>query len=255
MRQKLSGEVLRDVPDEGVLPHAAAGAVFQVSGLPLVDVGAALATDDSEAVARWLDEGRLVRPSEETQGRWRADDVRLAVLIVQPFVLIQEEAVKEGGVERIHWGVVGGDEGTVITAIWPGPVDHDACFQAAGFSSFRDSDDQWDQEFEEIARELVSALMEHGSSEPGSSTDVDSRVDSLVEASRFDYVPEVSLRFGEELELRVGAGHPIFWLRDQGSEIHYESLIRRVARGRRVDETRLDWRELGPPRDWLQGDP
>jgi hypothetical protein len=40
-------------------------------------------------------------------------------------------------IERIHWGLVGarshGDEPGALFAIWPEPVDHDACFEEAEF--------------------------------------------------------------------------------------------------------------------------
>lgn len=51
-------------------------------------------------------------------------------------------------IECIHWGSVGvrrcGDVAGSLLALWPEPVDFDACFEKAGFERFADSDDTWD---------------------------------------------------------------------------------------------------------------
>jgi hypothetical protein len=45
-----------------------------------------------------------------------------------------------------------------LCAIWPSPVDHDACFAAAGFSDLGDTDEVWDAEFAELVETTVAVL-------------------------------------------------------------------------------------------------
>jgi hypothetical protein len=40
-------------------------------------------------------------------------------------------------------------------AVWPAPVDHDACLSDAGFTEFADSGARWDDELEEMTATLV----------------------------------------------------------------------------------------------------
>src|SRR5262245_45668258 len=48
-------------------------------------------------------------------------------------------------------------------AIWPAPVDGDACFEAAGFTEFADTDERWDRDLRGITERLVGAMSELGS--------------------------------------------------------------------------------------------
>ena len=245
LRGKLAGELLRDVAFAVLVPHLAKEVVFQVAGMPLVDAGVALARDEGEKVKGWLESGQIGRPSKETLKRWKDEDHRFAVLIVQPFVLVQEEVPKVGGVERVHWDVVESSEETLLAAIWPGPVDHDACFAEAGFTSFRDSDEAWDEEFEAITAALVEALSAYGPPELQGERDGQEPVAALLEAAACDNAPRAVVRFGEYLELSTGDGHSLFWLEiGQGALLSFEELVRRVAGGRRVDRTPLTWSAL-----------
>lgn len=69
-----------------VRPHHEAGRLVFVRALDVVDVGVALATDNSAAVGGWLADGRLQRGEDVAVSAWRDDD-RLVFLIVQPFVV------------------------------------------------------------------------------------------------------------------------------------------------------------------------
>ncbi len=91
IRQKLAGELLRYAAWEDVRPHIIRGVVFVVRGVPLVDVGAALATDDRPRVEGLIEAGQLTRPAPEDLERWVEIKAQFAALIVSPFVLIQEE--------------------------------------------------------------------------------------------------------------------------------------------------------------------
>jgi hypothetical protein len=62
-------------------------------------------------------------------------------------------------IQRIHWADLGAHryEGRAgqLHVVWPSPVDHDACFAAAGFNKFADSDDVWDADFLAALERLV----------------------------------------------------------------------------------------------------
>lgn len=73
-------------------PHHQRDALWVVeNNLNLETVGAALAHDDAAAVRGWLADGSLCKPSKEQLDRWESDPLHpLAMLIVQPFVLVQD---------------------------------------------------------------------------------------------------------------------------------------------------------------------
>jgi hypothetical protein len=73
-------------------PHLARGTVIIVDGsLDLLDVGEAVARDDKERVAAWVAAGQLGKPSLEQLERWsKTEGPAWTVLVVQPFVLLQE---------------------------------------------------------------------------------------------------------------------------------------------------------------------
>jgi hypothetical protein len=76
-------------------PHQQRDALWVVaSGLDLADVGAALTRDDAEAVRSWLADGSLHKPDNEQLDHWESEPLQpLAMLIVQPFVLVQERTL------------------------------------------------------------------------------------------------------------------------------------------------------------------
>lgn len=93
LRQKLAGEVLRYASWEDMRPHVIRQAVFVVRGQTLVDVGVALGVDDATRVAAWVQDGTLLRPLPAEVARWAEQHCLFAALIVDPFVLIQEETL------------------------------------------------------------------------------------------------------------------------------------------------------------------
>ena len=72
--------------------HLERDAVIVVA--PDLDLGAAaqrIAADDTGDVAAWIAAGRLSKPSSRQLADWNADPAkRFRMLIVQPYVLIQE---------------------------------------------------------------------------------------------------------------------------------------------------------------------
>jgi hypothetical protein len=61
------------------------------AGLDLIVVAAAVAGDVSQQVQQWLEQGQLGKPSEEQLENWeREQDTLFRLLIVQPFILVQD---------------------------------------------------------------------------------------------------------------------------------------------------------------------
>jgi hypothetical protein len=59
--------------------------------LDLLDVGVAIAQDDTLSVQHWISEQLLHKPSPEQLADWNSDQTkRFQALIVQPFVLVKE---------------------------------------------------------------------------------------------------------------------------------------------------------------------
>jgi hypothetical protein len=75
---------------QNLLPHVARDSVVVVSpDLDLVDVGVALATDDTQSVQRWISEALIAKPTRSQLEDWERDRTQqFQALIVQPYVLI-----------------------------------------------------------------------------------------------------------------------------------------------------------------------
>jgi hypothetical protein len=73
-------------------PHADRDAVIIVSAnLNLLDVGVAIANDNTSSVQQWITDQLLYKPSLEQKIIWdQNQSKRFNALIVQPYVLIQE---------------------------------------------------------------------------------------------------------------------------------------------------------------------
>ena len=83
------------VPWQWLRPHQQRDALWVVAApLDLEEVGAALTRDDAEAVRAWLANGSLAKPDKEQLDRWEKNPLQpLSMLIVQPFVLVQEQTL------------------------------------------------------------------------------------------------------------------------------------------------------------------
>ena len=88
LRQTLT-ESLDEARLDWLQPHLERDVVIWVDpALELVDVGLAIAQDDSGTVRRWIEEQFLVKPDAETRASWDPSQ-RFQALIVQPYVLIR----------------------------------------------------------------------------------------------------------------------------------------------------------------------
>lgn len=71
-------------------PHYKAGALLYVDpSLDLVQVGKAIAEDDTEAVSKWKKAADIIQPSTPHAYYWEESNSRFLALVVSPFVLIQ----------------------------------------------------------------------------------------------------------------------------------------------------------------------
>lgn len=76
-------------------PHHERDALWVVAALLKLEVvAAALTRDDAELVRGWLADGSLCKPDKSQLDQWNSDPTHsLSMLIVQPFVLVQERTL------------------------------------------------------------------------------------------------------------------------------------------------------------------
>ncbi|MBD2360210.1 MULTISPECIES: DUF2288 domain-containing protein [unclassified Anabaena] len=93
VRKELS-EILDEAEWEWLIPHVQREAVILVSlDLDLLNVGEAIATDNTSSVEQWIERQLITKPSVTQVGEWNCDrEKRFKTLIIQPYVLVQEIA-------------------------------------------------------------------------------------------------------------------------------------------------------------------
>jgi hypothetical protein len=70
--------------------HYAGGNVVVVDeALDLIAVAVAIARDDTEAVKKWMADGRLARVSDIQAAAWLQVDLEMWAVVVKPWVLVQ----------------------------------------------------------------------------------------------------------------------------------------------------------------------
>jgi hypothetical protein len=149
-------------------------------------------------------------------------------------------------IQALCWDEV---EGAV--AIWPSPVDHDACFQAAGFVEFADSDEIWDEEFEGLLHRVIAFCSTLGRSVV--KTFVGSKgvhdpapADVLLAAASNDQFRTSIVGFGPTLNLITADGHPILWLCGQTQVETVKGALSTFAGELPLRRITLDWPKLMP---------
>jgi len=77
---------------EWLKPHAQRDALIIVSpSLDIIEVGVAIANDQTESVQQWIQNEQLQKPSANQLSLWNAHPRKaFNTLIVQPYVLVQE---------------------------------------------------------------------------------------------------------------------------------------------------------------------
>ena len=82
--EKFTGRVTWDF----LRPHYRSGVLYFVDpSLPLVDVGATFAENDTQQVEKWLKLACLVKIEELHANQWEDTDTQFESLVVSPFVL------------------------------------------------------------------------------------------------------------------------------------------------------------------------
>ncbi|NJK41930.1 MAG: DUF2288 domain-containing protein [Acaryochloridaceae cyanobacterium SU_2_1] len=89
IQDQLAAEIA-EVEWKDLIPHAQRDAIIVVTPcLDLLEVGMAIAQDNSKAVQHWISESLIVKPSAQELSNWhRQPHQRFKTLIVQPFVLV-----------------------------------------------------------------------------------------------------------------------------------------------------------------------
>ena len=167
-------------------------------------------------------------------------------------------------IERIHWSLI--PEGIAppgivgpCAAILPGPANHDACLSAHGFTDFADSDETWDQQFDELVSRLFTAFRRAGDPSlvagelPVRRTgwlrrqEVGTLEEALVCASRDDNFRPCTVGFGSPVQAQLTAsdGHPIVFVQP-GAQVRVEVVVVFAAGGLPLVRTDLDWERLAP---------
>jgi hypothetical protein len=91
LRAKINGETAR-MEWKALDRFFAAGAVIAVSSdLDLVEVAYRIASDDKDAIAKWMAENRVGRVSDAQASSWQAADASLWTVVVKPWILVQQE--------------------------------------------------------------------------------------------------------------------------------------------------------------------
>jgi len=155
-----------------------------------------------------------------------------------------------------------------ILAIWPAPVNPDACFSAAGFDEFADQDEQWEDEWRSLIGRLLACLERFGAARVCRSAEVYEVLPTLQRWMNFlrgrptrkrveltiaeqielvtqdDQFDNVLLVFGSGpyARLSAGGGHEILFVQvAEQTDSSAEDLLRQVADARPVVRKVLDW--------------
>lgn len=171
---------------------------------------------------------------------------------------------------RIHWSVVDANvaralapSGHQLLAVWPAPVNHDACFAEAGFTEFGDNEPDWHGAAEGVLFRVIQELEAYGEASLVSTplfTSVPwyyrrfktpiqlSLLQQAVQPMHWDSLPQFHARFGSgSVALRTGNGHFLFWLTlPAASQAEVEALVSRAALSWPVANTTLDFAGLLP---------
>jgi hypothetical protein len=91
LREQLT-EILDEAELEWLKPHIQKDAVIIVDPeLDLVDVGVAIASDNTQSVHHWISEQLLVKPSPQILDRWNTNPLqKFQAIIIQPYILVKE---------------------------------------------------------------------------------------------------------------------------------------------------------------------
>jgi hypothetical protein len=88
-KAKLLAETAR-CPFSELQRFFAQGSLLRVeTGVDLMDVGVALALDDTSTVQQWMTNGQVVLLEDAVAASWMNDDLELWTMVVRPWILVQ----------------------------------------------------------------------------------------------------------------------------------------------------------------------
>jgi hypothetical protein len=174
----------------------------------------------------------------------------------------------------VHWSPVTGncvkgwrEAGVQLFALWPAPVNHDVCFEEAGFTDFGDRDEVWDIKADGLLTRLLAELQRLGSprltSEPlfhdpspwylrlfgktGNTKPLELREEIELRLYE-DNVPDCVVFFGDSgVSLNTSFGHQIFWIGlPEILSAGFVQCLGRVAGSHPLIQTDLKWDRLAP---------
>lgn len=88
-KAKLLAETAR-CPFSELQRFFAQGSLLRVEvGVDLMDVGVALAMDDTSAFQRWIEAGQVANLEDAKAAEWMETDVELWTMVVRPWILVQ----------------------------------------------------------------------------------------------------------------------------------------------------------------------
>ena len=192
--------------------------------------------------------------------------------------LVAAPLPRQAMIERLHWDAVvvstdidPSNRAMGWLAIWPSPIDADACFADAGFSQFTDTDDAWDQQWRSIVADAISDLSTFGTPAirrrivPVTKTSLMERfcgaprhrdvhltlIDQVVLASEDDNYPPAIVDFGNSRRITLVAcdGHPVLWIRYNGQMAPFDRERNAKAwHDHEFTQFELNWSSLRPPK-------
>lgn len=91
LRAKINGETARMHWSE-LERFFASGVVIAVSAdLDLVEVALQIANDHKDAIAHWMEEGRVGRAGDAQAAAWHEQNALLWAVVVKPWILVQQK--------------------------------------------------------------------------------------------------------------------------------------------------------------------
>jgi hypothetical protein len=164
------------------------------------------------------------------------------------------------GFDRVYWSSIprtlavdrGWPEAGSVFALWPSPVNADACFEEAGFSEFAERGAAWHADFEQLVNLVIEHLEALGPprvarkpypQEPEPVADI---AHLIIESATATYAEDFVglLEFGvpKAAALQTGSGHDVLWIWYRDSRL--QSLLDALARSWPIERRDLDWQVL-----------
>ena len=179
--------------------------------------------------------------------------------------------------ELIYWDTLsekynlrGGFQSSTLHAIWPSTVDSDACFEAAGFTEFEDSDSEWDANWRTFVERVMETLSQYGDPvvqnaesaivktslwdrmRAGRVRDLEielTPVEQIVLSATGQHFEQVVVNFSIESDLTLicGDDHPIIWLLAKDvADWSFTAIVDAISVDCRQQRLGLDWKHLIP---------